>query len=95
MALVIGLIVPLILVAIFGLRQDPDTHPRFYIAPVVAAVLAVVAVLATDAGPTPDFWRGRCAGLAAVAGAAFALVLQSFAPLSWWIREARPQAPDA
>ena len=95
MALVIGLLIPLSLVAIFGLRRDPATHPRFYVAPVLLAVLAVAAVLATDAGPTPDFWRGFCAGLAAIAAAAFTLVLQSFAPLSWWIREARPQVPDA
>lgn len=94
MNVIAGLLLPLIAVALFGLRRDPTTHPRFLIAPVIVFVLAVVAVLMTDAGNTPDFWRGVSAGLAAIAAAGAVLVVQSFMPLAWWLREDAPPALD-
>lgn len=96
MELVLGLILPLALLAAFALRRDRDTHWRFYIAPALIAVIAAAIVLKTDAGPTPDFWVGISASLAAITGAALALVLQSFLPLEWWLRESpSPETPDA
>lgn len=76
----------------FWRPRDGVTHWRFYVAPAVAVVLAVIAVFATDAGPTPDFWVGLSAGLAGVAAAGFVLIIQGFMPLEWWTREA--PAPD-
>ena len=95
MQLIAGLLLPWIVLALVGLRRDASTHPRFLIAPVLVAVLALVAVLMTDAGNTPDFWRGLGASLAAIAGAALALVIESFLPLAWWIRESEPASGDA
>ena len=86
MALVIGLLVPWALVALGGLRRDPETRPRFYLAPGLFALLGTVAVLTTDPGKTPDFWVGISAGLAGIAAAALVLVVQSFMPLGWWAR---------
>ena len=94
MELVAGLVLPFIVLALVGLRRDPSTHPRFLIGPLLAAVLAVVAVLTTDAGNTPDFWRGLCAALAAIAAAGAIFVLQSFMPLHWWLREPVPRSED-
>ena len=94
MELIAGMLVPLAAFAVVGLRRDNDTHPRFLIAPLVAAILAIVAVLLTDPGNTPDFWRGLCASLAAIAAAGFVFVLQSFMPLDWWLREPVPPSED-
>ena len=94
MELVAGLFLPLAALAVVGLRRDASTHPRFLIGPIVVALLAVVAVLTTDAGKTPDFWRGLSAGLAAIAAAGAVFVLQSFMPLRWWLREPVPQSED-
>ena len=94
MALIAGMLIPWAALALVGVRRDSSTHPRFLIGPALAAVLAVVAVLTTDAGNTPEFWRGLSAGLAAIAAAGAVFVLQSFMPLHWWLREPVPRSED-
>jgi hypothetical protein len=86
-ALALGLLLPLVILAAFAVRRDRSTHPRFYIAPAIVAVAVAVVVLTTDAGPTPDFWVGLAASLAGITGAGLALVLQSLLPLDWWLRD--------
>lgn len=96
MELILGLLLPVLVLAAVGLRRgDGGTHWRYFIAPLVLALIALVAVLTADPAGTPDFWVGFCASLAAIAAAAVALVVEGFLPISWWTREARPRAPDA
>ena len=92
--LIVGMLLPWVVLALVGLRRDAETHPRFLIAPAVAVVLAIIAVLSTDAGGTPDFWRGLAASLAGIGAAGFVFVLQSFMPLGWWLREPVPPSED-
>ena len=95
MELVLGLLLPLVLLAAVAVRRDRTTHWRFYIAPAIVAVVAALLVLTTEAGPTPDFWVGLSAGLAAITGAGLTLVLQSFLPLAWWVRDsASPETTE-
>ena len=94
MELIAGLLLPWAVLALVGLRRDASTHPRFLIGPIILALLAVVAVLTTDAGKTPDFWRGLSAGLAAIAAAGAVFVVQSLMPLHWWLREPAPRSED-
>ena len=89
MELILGLALPLVILALFGLRagRGSATHWRYYIAPAVGALGGLLGVLLADAGNTPDFWVGVCAGLAAIAGAAIFLLIQGFLPLDWWVRD--------
>lgn len=93
----VGLLLPLLLIMPFVRPADGVTHVRYYLGPAIAAVLAIVAVLTTEPGPTPDFWVGLSASLGAVAAAGLVLVIQGFLPLEWWVKDSgSPQsAPPA
>ena len=90
---ILGLVLPLAILAAFARPADGVTHPRYYIAPGIAAVLAIFAVLNTKAGPTPDFWVGLSAGLAAIAAGGAILIIQGFMPLEWWVKDAESPEP--
>jgi heme A synthase len=93
--LILGFVLPWALVAAVGLRRDRLTHWRFYVAPALVGALAALGVLTTDSGATPDLWVGVSASLAAIAGAALVLIIQSLLPLDWWVRPDEPPRRDA
>ena len=93
---IFGLVRPWLTVVVFWRPADGVTSWHYYVVPALVAIGALFGVLATDAQNTPDFWIGVSASLAAIAAATAVLIIQSFLPLSWWLRdESRPEAPPA